>query len=386
MKNIWTLILIVFISSCQTEEEAPKQPEDLNGLRTMLKEKKIALKELEVEIAEIEDKVLAMDPSIREVSKLVTSMEPNKGDFKHYVTIQGSVQSDDMVNVSSEVGGRIIKLTTDEGRYVQKGDLIAEIDLEGITKQMAELQKSQELAKELFDRQSRLWDQKIGSEIQYLQAKNNLERLETSMETLEFQMTKSKVFAPISGAVEMVLIHEGEMASPGAPIIQILNTSKLKVVADAPENLLGAIALRDRVSVVLPALSDTIDSKVTLLGRRIDPSNRTFEVEVGLPSSRGLKPNLLAEILVNDYTEEDVFIVPLELIQQEVGGKDFVMVSRSDGKEHRAKKVYIETGNSYNAEIVITSGLTDEHVLIMDGARGLADNELIEIANEQTSK
>lgn len=384
MKNIISILMVFVLLSCQstTTEE---MPEDLASLKALLQEKKMSQKELNDEISMLEEKIISMDASIVESAKLVTLIKPEKKDFKHYVTIQGNVKSDDIVNASSEIGGRIVELLTEEGKYVKNGQLIATVDMESVTKQIAEVEKSLELADEVFERQSRLWEQKIGSEIQYLQAKNNKERLEKSLETLNFQLTKADVHAPISGVVDMVFLKEGELAAPGAPIIKILNTSRLKVVADAPENLLGSINLGNQVQVIFPALGDTVDTRISMIGRSIDAANRTFEIEMNVPSKGGLlKPNLLAEIRVNDFTQEDVFTIPLELVQQEVGGKDFIMVAKKEGDKLVAEKLYVTTGDSDGGEIIIESGLSEDHDLVMTGARGLANHEVIEVINSQT--
>ncbi len=367
-----------------TPQPANEMPQDLTGLKALLKDKKQQLKSLNDEIADIEARVIKLDTNMARAAKLVTVASPERKDFNHYVTIQGAVQADDIVNVSSEVGGRIISLNTKEGQYVRKGQLIAKVDVESVEKQIAEVEKSLELAIDVYERQSRLWEQKIGSEVQYLQAKNNKERLEKSLETLKFQLTKANAHASISGAVDKVFLNEGELAMPGAPIVQILSTSRLKVVADAPENLLGSVRRGDRVQVVFPSLRDTVRARISLLGRSIDPANRTFALEMNLPNkNRMYKPNLLAEISVNDYTEKDAIIIPLELVQQEVGGKDYVMVKSQDGNDFIAEKRYVETGDSYGGEIVISSGLEVSDLLILDGARGLANRELIEIADRE---
>ncbi len=386
MKNLLLAGIILFFLACGAPSSADGElPDDLASLKSLLDTKKQEQRSLNQSIEQIESRIAKLDTNIRVARRLVTTIPVEKKDFKHFVTIQGNVESDDIVYASSETGGRILDLRVDEGQYVKKGALIAKIDLEAIDKQIAEVEKSLELASDVYERQSRLWEQKIGSEMQYLQAKNNKERLEKSMETLEFQLTKGNVYAPISGAVDMVLLKEGELAGPGAPIVQILNTYNLKVVADAPEDLLTAINRGDEVEIYFPALDQTQSAKVTLIGRKIDPSNRTFKVEMNLNDKSGIfKPNLLAEIKVNDFTEEDVIVIPIELVQQEVGGKDFVLVSGNKAGEKLAKKVYVDTGESDEEEIIINSGLTENDELILKGARSTSPNELIEIAATET--
>lgn len=361
-------------------------PEDLAGKKDLLKVKKQELRELNKLIAELESSIDGLDPDHgKKAKKLVTTSTVGRTNFQHFVEIQGSVQADDLIDVTSETPGRITTLKVKEGDGVRKGQLIASLDLEAMNKQIAELEKSLELANTVFERQSRLWEQNIGSEIQYLEAKNSKERLEKSMETLQFQMTKGNVYAPISGVVERVVLQGGELASPGMPIVQILNTNKLKVVANVPENYLRAVKMGEKVKVNFPALESEQNARVSLIGRTIDPNNRTFAVEASIPGATKLiKPNLLAIMLINDYSEENVVTIPVELVQQEVGGKNYVYVKEKGADGDIAKKVYVETGRSFNNEIVISSGLQGGEELIVEGSRNIANNELIQVINSKT--
>jgi len=365
---------------------AGEVPEDLDGKLALLKQKKAELRELTKFVSDLEGQIEELDPTIGEKPKKpVTTSKVQTTDFKHFVEIQGAVEADDMVDVTSEAAGRILNLNAKEGQLVKKGQLIAKLDLEAMKKQIAELETSLDLANTVFERQSRLWNQNIGSELQYLEAKNTKERLEKSLETLNFQLSKANVYAPISGVVERVVVQSGEMASPGFPIVQILNTNKLKVVANVPENHLTAVRRGESVSVSFPALGTEQNARVSMIGRMIDPSNRTFEVEANISNQGGvIKPNLLAIMMINDFSLEDVVTIPLELVQQEVGGKNYVYVVDADQEGQKAKKVYVEIGESYNNEIVISSGLTGGEEIIVEGARNIAENELIEVSNSKT--
>ena len=376
--------LSVFFTACSGgPQEETAQPTDLEGKKQLLKEKRSELRSLTKEINQLEDEIGELDPSsVVNEKKLVTTTTVGRKDFKHYIEIQGAVEADDLSDVTSEVAGRVIKLTVKEGQSVRSGQLIAKLDMEQVNKQLAELEKSLELANTVYERQSRLWKQNIGSEIQYLEAKNAKERLEKSLETIKFQLTKSEVYAPISGVVENVIIQGGEVAVPGQPIVQILNTNKLKVAVDVPENYLTSVRNGELVTIQFPALNEEIQARVSMIGRTIDPANRTFKVEANVGNLKGvLKPNLLAIMLINDHTEEDVVTVPIETIQQEVSGRDFVYVKGTGNEGSFAQKVYVKTGASYRGEVVITNGLKGEEELISDGSRNLAEGELIEVQN-----
>lgn len=372
-----TLLALISASSCGSENS---WPEDIEGKKTLLTAKKDSLRTIEKDIAKLVSEIAKLEPNKEKPRELVTLQKVEKIDFQHFIEIQGSVQSDEYVNASSEVGGRIIDLRVREGQTINKGALVAKLDLEAVQKQIAELEKSMELAVDVYERQKRLWDQNIGSEIQYLQAKNNKERLEKSLETINYQLTKAEVYAPSSGVVEMVNIKGGEMVSPGMPIITILNTYKVKVVANVPETYIKAIGRGEEVTIKFPALDTEKRARVTRIGNIINPANRTFEVEVEMANPKGLyKPNLLAIMMVNDNTYKDVPTVPIEMVQQEVSGRSFVYIKSEGADGSFAKKVYVKTGDNYDGKIVITEGLIGGEEILVDGARVVAENALIKV-------
>lgn len=386
MKSTYFLLgLVVLLVSCQPPAADDVLPESLEEKQQLLREKQADLKQLTDEIDALEQAIVAQDPNSRTRGALVTTTPVIREDFSRFVTIQGSVTADDFYDVTSEIGGRIVRLTVDEGENVVKGQLIAEIDPEAVEKQKAELAVSLELANTVYEKQKRLWDQNIGSEIQYLEAKNAKERLERNLELLDLQLSKTKVYAPVSGVVERLVLQSGELASPGMPIVQILNTRKLKVTAEVPENYISDVDRGERVVVEVPALNMQHTLPVSLIGRTIDPANRTFKVEVNLPNDRRLKPNLLAEMKIQDFSAEDVVTIPLDRVQQEVSGERYVFVTASTEEGTIAQKKVVEIGESYNGKVIITRGLEGNEQLIMEGARGLSDGQLIEITNEKTA-
>lgn len=375
------LLGILFFAACSASDANMVSGNDLASKKEMLRQKRSELNELKSVITKLETEIADLDTTVREKARrLVTTTTVGQKDFSRFVDIQAAVQEGESVYASSETGGRVIRLAVKEGQLVRRGSLIATLDMETVEKQIAELEKSKELAVELYDRQKRLWDQNIGSEVQYLQAKNNVERLDKSLETMRFQLTKSKVYAPISGYVHQEMVKSGEMAGPGAPIVSILKTDVVKVVADVPEAYLKAIRRGEQVTVSFPALDMEKTAKVSMIGRTINPANRTFTVEVNLANPQGvLKPNLLAVMKINDFSQKNAVTVPLELVQQDVNGKDYVYIKGSGPDGDMAQKVFVTTGESYNGEIIIAEGLKGGEVLIVDGARGLSENELITI-------
>jgi len=384
--SILIIALMIFGCSARPTQDEGVLPTDLSDLKALRKDKRNEINQLQTDLKKIESKISDLEPNRPDNKRLVTTAEVERKDFRRYATVQGAIASKNLATVSSEVPGRLTSVTVDEGHPVRRGQLIASVDLESLKKQRKELETQLELARDIFERQERLWEQEIGSEVQYLQAKNGVDRLERSIETIDYSLTKSNIYAPITGVVDIVNLKTGEMAQPGMPIIMILDTRNIMVVADVPENYLGKIKDGDIVNIHIPALDQDIEAPVTLIGRKIHPANRTFKIEIDLPNNGGLlKPNLLSEVQINDYVEPDVIVISQELIQQEVGGRDFVIVAEFVDQETQAKKVYIETGQSYEGEVVVSSGLTEGDVLIVDGARGIADAESIQIDNSESA-
>lgn len=373
-----TLTAILILGSCQSEVAAPSNLEERKAL---LVEQKKELRALQLSIDTLQEAIYKEEPPKDKPKKTVTTMKLAKEDFKRFSEIQATIQSDDIAMASSETGGRITYIKAKEGQSVKRGQLIARVDMESVNRQIDEIQTSLGLAKDTYDRQKRLWEQNIGSEMQYLQTKNNVDRLEQSLKTLDFQLTKANVYAPISGAIDKVMLKEGEMSSPGMPIVQILNTYKVKVVANLPENYLGKVKRGQLVDIHFPALELDKKAKVSLVGRTIDPANRTFKIEVDISNKdQMLKPNLLAIVKINDLSIADALVVPQELVLQEISGKEFVMVAEmQEGKKVAAKK-YVEQGESYDGRVQILSGITTEDELIVVGARNVKAGDPLEVS------
>jgi membrane fusion protein (multidrug efflux system) len=376
MKFLYFLIATILLSCGQPKEN--ELPADLEGKKALLAQKTEELKTLEKSIADLKKEIETMDPGSKKDILVVSIDTVKKEKFTRYIDLQGVVQSEDLVNAASDMGGRILQLSVKEGQKVSKGQLIARTDVESVRTQKDELNKALDLARDVYERQKRLWDQNIGSEIQYLQAKNNMERLEKNLLTIESQLKKSNVYAPISGVVDMVFLKQGEVAGPGVPIVQILNTYRVKVVSDVPENYLGKVKVGNKVDVFFPTLNKNVQKPITMLGRTIDPSNRTFKVEINVDNVyNDLKPNLLSVIKLNDYTLNDAIVVPLELIQQQVDGQKFMYVAENKNNQWSAKKVIVTTGESTEGKTIVSSGLQPGDKIIVKGARSITQGQLI---------
>ncbi len=377
---LYIVSLFILVSCAPPADNATAIPEDLAGLKKMLAEQKKQAKELDEKMAMVQEKISELQPAMEKERLLVETEVLERKSIDLSAQVQGSVVSDDYAMASSETGGRLMSVVVNEGDYVRKGQLIATVDLESIEKQKAELQTALSLATDVFERQSRLWKQNIGSEIQYLEAKNSKERLEKSLETLGSQIAKKNVMAPISGVIDQKFLTQGELAGPGTPIVQILNTSALKVVADIPEKYIASVRRGQGVTVRYPALDIERKKSISMVGRTIDPSNRTFKVEIKTGNEGGVvKPFLLAQVEFVADKIEDVIAINPELIQEEVSGKKYVY--KNDGGV--AKKVYVETGDNSDDAIVITTGLDTGDEIITEGAFFVKEGELIDVKTSE---
>ncbi|MEM8582818.1 MAG: efflux RND transporter periplasmic adaptor subunit [Bacteroidota bacterium] len=379
------LILIVGLTACGSPvEEGPQGLEELN---TKLREKRAELRTLTAEIESIQDSIYALDPSQKPSGTPVTLLDLQAANFTTFSTLQATVSADETAMATSEVAGRITNLRVDEGDLVRSGQLIATVDVQAFTNQRTELETQLSLAQTVFERQERLWQQNIGSEIQYLEAKNRVDGLTDALSSLQTQIDKQSIYAPISGAVERVMLRTGELAAPGMPIISILSTNQLIIAADVPETMMSAVRRGSELQVRIPNIDLEFESRVNTLGSTVDPANRTLKVELDVPRQHisKLKPNMLAEVEMAADEYEEVITIPINLVQQEVNGRTFVFVAKENEEgETIAAKRYVTRGASYDGQVIIESGLTATDRLIDRGARGLVDEQVIEITNTPT--
>lgn len=382
MKYLLFPLLTFLLLSCQSEEEDGIIPPTVEGKQELLKTKRSELRELTKKIEEIETKLFAQEPSLAPKATEVASESVTTSSFEDFANIQATVRASEMAMASSEIPGRITRMKYEEGDAISRGSLVAVVDVESITTQKAELETAAELAKTVFDRQKSLWDQKIGSEIQYLQAKNSYERIQDQLKSIDVQAAKQNVYAPISGTVERVMMRQGEAAMPGAPILSILNTNDLDIVADAPEDLLTKVKRGQKIKILVPTANLEFEAPVSRIGKTVDPANRTFEVEVKVPARyrSQLKANLLAEVEILNFKAEDLIVVSQDQIQQEIDGRRYVFLVGEKEGSSIAKKRYIETGASYNNKAIIKSGLQVGDKIITAGSRGLTDGQAISVS------
>jgi membrane fusion protein, multidrug efflux system len=378
-KTVLWISLAAMVAACNPAgETGDSASQSLDELRVQLSEKQAQFKQLEAEIEALSGRITEMDTTDKP-RRLVTLDTVSLEDYRHFVDFQATVQSDEVARISADIGGRITRLMIREGQMVQKGQLVAKLDVETLQRQMEELETNLALATTVYERQQKLWEQKIGSEIQWIEAKSNKERLEKAKSTLQANLAKASVYAPCNGVVEIVNVKEGEFLAPGVPMAMIVNIKKIKVVANLPESYIGKVRRGDKVTIVFPTLDKEVNATISLIGKTISEGNRTFVVEAPVQQMPDdlLKPNLLARMKINDFTQKDAVIVKAELLQQESNGKQFVFVKSGSDTNAVAMKQFVEVDQIFEDKILIRSGLKKGDVIIAEGARGLSDNELI---------
>lgn len=379
--------ILLFVFSCGKKEQSVDdviETENLNEIKAKKAELSSKQSELTAQINKLDEAIRNLDKS-RQLP-LVTLDTLNNQLFRHYAEVQGDVATDENIIIHPEFSGILTQVNVDEGDQVTKGQVLARIDDGGLSSQLAQLEAQAALAKTTYERQKRLWDQNIGSEIQYLEAKTNYESMQNSVNQLRSQIAKTVVKAPFSGVIDEVFTEEGEVVTPGASqLFRIINLNNMYVEADVPENYLSRIKKGTQVKVNISGINKEIEGKVTQVGNNIDPNNRTFDVQIAIPNSSGMiKPNQIATIKLNDYTAENAVVVPESTIQKNALGESLVYIleAASDSTGTAQKKV-IETGYVYNDSIEVTKGLQKGQVLIVEGARNLRDGQEVKFRNQE---
>jgi RND family efflux transporter MFP subunit len=357
---------------------------DLSTIRAKKNELSDKQKELESQIKLLDSTIAVLDKNER--LPLVTTITAQEEAFVHYLELQGDVMTKQNVLIYPEMQGTLLKVYVKEGQKVSKGQLLATIDDGGLGSQLQQLKTQAALSKTTFERQKRLWDQKIGSEIQYLQAKANYEAQENTVSQLESQLGKSSIRAPFSGIIDDVIKDQGTVVAPGAgsEIFRIVNLSDMYIDVEVPETYLGSITVGKEAQVYFPVLGDTVISKIRQTSNYIKPGNRSFGVEVAIPNKNELiKPNLSAKVRLNDYTNEKAILVPQSIISENSDGEQYTYVAENPDNDGVAiaKKVIVTTGQTQNGMVEIVSGIVDGNHIIKEGARSVKEGQKVKIVN-----
>ena len=376
MKHLFSLLVLTLVLSCGTSD---KESQSLTELKT----KKAALKEqmdrMGTELKEIEMAISNLDTLKKLMS--VTSIKAEVKDFNHYVEVQGTVKADQTIDLHAEMGGTVTAILVKEGQNVSKGQLLATLDSEVIDNSVLQLDTQLALATTTFERQARLWEQNIGSEIQYLQAKAQKEGLENSVKSLKAQARKMKIIAPFSGIIDQIYAKTGELTSPQKPFLKLVNLSKVYIESEVTETYLNSIKKDTKVLLNFRSIGTSVEASVSQVGNFINPSNRSFKMRIDLKNPNNeLKANLLADIKINDFSANGT-VIPTRLVQRDRDNKTFVYTIEPKENNYKVVKTYVTEVMNYDNQSYISDGLIPNSILVDKGARLVNNNEEVTLVH-----
>ena len=383
MKKIF-IIVRSLIFSCESENKSVSEVIASNNIELI----KLKREEINNKQQEIYKKLNLIDLKLNELENnsknpIVSTSRIIKQDFNHYVELQGDVKSEKIISIYPEFSGIVNEIFVKSGESVDKGQILATIDDGGLKQQLSQLQITYNLAKTTYERQERLWGQKIGSEIQYLESKSMFEAQSKAIEQLTKQLNKTIIKAPFSGIIDNVIVKKGEVVYPGRSNLMLLvNMQEMYVESKVPENYINSITKGKDVVIEAPMLNIALKSKIRLVANYINPLNRTYRIEAEIPKNNyKIKPNLNVKLKVNDYTSEDAILIMLNHINIDSNNDEYVYkIINKDGKNY-ALKTIIETGKNNGNFIEVLKGLTENDEIVSEGARKITNNSEVKIIN-----
>ncbi len=370
-----TVIFVAILGSCSSPSGLDGMKEDLYSLRDERKSLDEQIKSLEVDIKK-EDSSFE---EIKENTTLVSTFVAGTSEFQHRFEVRGSIASRKNIMVSSEIAGVVKQIKVREGQHVTRGQVMVVVDSESISRNIDELETQLELAEIMFERQSRLWEKGVGSEIQYLEVKNRKESIERRVASATTQLAKASIKAPFTGTIDNVSIKEGEFVMTGVPMIRVVSLTSLYIGAEVSERFIGKLKKGDHVDVYFPSSELSVKSKIVAVSDVINQDNRTFKVEVDLVSSGiAVKPNMVVILTMTDYKNSEALVLPTKIIQRDDVGPFIYTVKDTNGKKV-AEKLHVKTGISFDSVTEIKEGLSVGEVVVNDGFRDLTEGTVIEI-------
>ena len=368
-KTLFFLVLILVAVACN-------KPVDKKFELAKLKKEH---DELSVKIKTLETELKVSDTTSRSKETSVSVTEAKPMEFNHYLEVQGKVDGEDNIAISAQMAGSITAVYVKEGDAVRKGKILAQMDNSVLQQQVESMKQQLAFATNLYIKQKALWDQQIGSEVQYLTSKNNKESLEKNLAALTDQLEMTRIKSPINGSVEEVNLKVGQFASPGLPAVRVVNFSTAKVVVEIAESYAPKVKIGNKVVIFFPDFNTEIISQISFTSKYINPVNRTFLCEVRLgPSKVEYRANMMAVVKINDYRNPSTFTVPVTLIRETQSGK-YLYVAKEENGKVVARRLPVTVGNIYNGLAEITKGISTGEKIITTGFNSLIDGELIKV-------
>ena len=341
------------------------------------------LAKLKEDKAAIDAQITALEKEIGTASgqparvKTIGLTEVKTGVYRHFIDLQGKVDAEESIPATAKMPGTLKRVYVKNGDDVRRGQLLAEIEDNILQKSLAELEGQLATATDIYNRQKGLWDQKIGTEVAFIQAKNGKESIERSIATLKENIGQTKIYAPTNGTVDLVVLKQGQVISPGMPLCNILNLSNLKIKGEVTEAYAAKVRKGDQVQVFFPDLKKEITTRVTYVSKTINPMTRTFVVECALPNAADYRANQVAVMKIVDYQNPNAVTIPVNVIQTAQDG-EFVMIAEKTGdKTAVAKKASIKQGSNYNGQVEVLSGLKKGDWVITTGFQDVNNGETV---------
>lgn len=372
--QVFFLLLAIIVFSCSTPADKNTKLQDLKKQRD----------QLNIEIKSLEKEIIADGGAVDAGIKIptVVALKIKHEEFNHFIDVRGNVESDNNIFVPAQRPYVVTKILVREGDHVSKGQLMAELDNQSISQTIREIKNGLELATTLYERQKNLWEKKIGTEVQYLQARTSKEDLEIKLKTAQDELERTKIYSPIDGVVDMVVLKEGEAAAPNAGAIRVSNMSAQKIVAKVSENYIANISRGDKVSVNLPTIGLKLQSTISAVSQVIDPNNRTITIEVKLPGDERINPNMLAIVTLNDYTNPEAVLLPINAVQR-TESREYVFVATKSNNSWIAELRDIEIGKFGQDKVEVTGGLKDDDVVITFGFNNISVGDPVNLTYAQ---
>jgi len=380
MKNLlFPLALLTLLAACGGAVDIDKEVLAKRAERDSLKAEREKLNDA---IAKVEEWIARHDPELKRTLPMVTTFALQPREFAHWTEAHGSVRADQNALVYTATGGEVRRILVRQGQTVRKGQAIVDIDTDALRQQVQQAESSVELARTVFERQAKLWEQKVGSEVQYLQAKSNKESGEAQLQALRDQLRNAQVLAPFDGVVDEIFPNLGDMATPMQPVARVVALGKSSIEVDLAEDLLTKVKLGDPVEVILPETGETVEATIDQIGQYINPNNRSFKVSLRMENGSKLRPNQLANVRIRDLDVKDALVVPSRLVMENSAGESYVYVLEQQEGITRSRKVMVKVLSAQGGELLIETregGLKAGDTLIDQGSRLVVDKQEVQV-------